>query len=525
MYKCLNRCLVCLLLVVSSSTAGHAQETRDDTKLVGMYVHQGWAYNHPYAARTWTEADWRSYLDGLSKLGYNSVLIWPMLETMPNPLTASDERQMEKTRAVIDLAHREFRMKVFVVFCPNIEPKSELASRYAFEDRPLYGMDEYIDPANPVALGKLMEWREQLFEPLKAADGIFIIDSDPGGYPNSTNIEFAYLLTAHRRMLDRLRPDIELFYWAWTGWESYGRFHATGKFTMGTQEEIADALELIDRQRPEPWGVATHWLGYGWGIDTAMQKRVLAYNYGAIEADPAFPFTWYGESGFEGGRRVGGRGVFSNALTHCVQLPNTFAFARGALGLSAERSDYVGFANQLIEGGGEAIVAGWEALQATDVPRMEAAADRLVKLRGTDLKTGRFEGLLFGNPGRFIDDLISQLHMAAGLSTLKVALDADNGRVTRSTVGKFAAFIAAVDDWHGRHGYNSYWHWPMMTDALKRLPSTHLLPFLGDKPWWEGGEGDTPGEQIGDAYEKVQTYTIRLIDAMKATLHDLRNEH
>src|SRR5690606_27265723 len=134
----------------------------------------------------------------------------------------------------------------------------------------------------------------------------------------------------------------------------------------------------------------------------------------------------------------------------------TFAFARGAKGLSAERSDYVDFANQLIEGGGEAIVVAWEVLQATDAPRMKAAADRLVKLRGTDLKPGRLKGLLFGDPGRFIDDLVSQLHMAATLSTLKAALDAGNGRITKNAVGKFEAFIAAVDDWHGRHGYNSY---------------------------------------------------------------------
>jgi len=517
MVKALIFLAACLLL----SGAIRAQETAGQ-KLVGMYIHQGWSYNHPYAARTWTLENWQQYLGGISALGYNSILIWPMLETMPNPMTPSDSAHVDRMRAVIDLAHRKFKMKTFVVLCANIGPKSELASTYSYEDRPLYGIDEYIDPADPVKLGKLMAWREELLKPLKAADGIFIIDSDPGGYPNSTNPEFAYLLTAHRRMLDRLRPGIEIYYWAWTGWESYGRFHATGHFSMGTQEEIQDALSLIEKQRPEPWGVATHWLGYGAQVDAEMKDRVLAYNYGAIEADPAFPFTLFGPAAYEGGMNTGSRGVFGNALTHCVQLPNTFAFARGALGLTAERGDYIAFANQLIEGAGESIVEGWEALQGTDAVCMKAAAMKLINLSKSDLKTGKFRGLLFGDPKRFVDDLISQLQMAAALFTLKRTLGDGEGMVTKTSVAAFSAFITAVEDWHDRHGYNSYWFWPPMTETLTWLPTDRLKPFLEGGPWWEDGVGDTPGERIGDAYKKIQTYTPRLIAAMKSALDDLR---
>src|ERR1700722_13296847 len=61
-------------------------ETNAPEKIIGMYVHQHWPYNHPYAARTWTLEYWRVYADGLHRLGYNTFLIWPMLETMPDPL-------------------------------------------------------------------------------------------------------------------------------------------------------------------------------------------------------------------------------------------------------------------------------------------------------------------------------------------------------------------------------------------------------------------------------------------------------
>ena len=58
--------------------------------MIGMYVHQHWPYHHPYAARTWTLEDWRGYADGMKQIGYNSFLIWPMLEIVPDPPTASD---------------------------------------------------------------------------------------------------------------------------------------------------------------------------------------------------------------------------------------------------------------------------------------------------------------------------------------------------------------------------------------------------------------------------------------------------
>jgi hypothetical protein len=43
-------------------------------------------------------------------------------------------------------------------------------------------------------------------------DGVAIIDSDPGGYPDSGNEQFTNLLMAHRKLLDQLRPGIELCY-------------------------------------------------------------------------------------------------------------------------------------------------------------------------------------------------------------------------------------------------------------------------------------------------------------------------
>ncbi len=95
-----RRSFICLLLGRLTSLSryegfaaavSHVAAQPGDKKLWGMYIHQHWPYNHPYAARTWTVEDYRGYADGMKKLGYNMLVIWPVLETMPNPLTPSDQ--------------------------------------------------------------------------------------------------------------------------------------------------------------------------------------------------------------------------------------------------------------------------------------------------------------------------------------------------------------------------------------------------------------------------------------------------
>src|SRR5947209_12110170 len=88
-------------------------------KMVGMYIHQHWPYDHPYCARTWTVADYRGYAGALKQLGFNTILIWPMLEIVPDPPTPSDTANLRKIAQVIDALHG-LDMRVWIVLCPNI---------------------------------------------------------------------------------------------------------------------------------------------------------------------------------------------------------------------------------------------------------------------------------------------------------------------------------------------------------------------------------------------------------------------
>lgn len=517
----------------AQSGGGGAPAPAAGEKILGMYVHQHWAYRHPYAARTWTLDDWRGYLDGLHKLGYNMVLIWPMLETMPEPLTPSDEANIAKIAQVIEMGHRDFGMKVNLVLCPNVSALNEEAAKYTFEQRPFFHTDGRVDPADPVAFGRLMAWREKLLRPLAATDGLFIIDSDPGGYPHSTNLDFVYLLGAHRRVLDRLRPGVELVYWSHFGWESYGRFYATGELfdakgqvLKGPPSEGRDAVALLAAQpRSEPWSVANSGFPDDFLDPIGRGDRVLAFPYGAIESEPSYPFTIYGaasrvsaggrrlKTAYDGGKHGAARGVLGNSQTHCVQLPNLFAFARGAQGLPAEKADYAKFADGLIPGQGELIVESWDALQGDDSPRMDAAVARLVKLPPPALAPGPLGGLLLGSTQRFVDDLAAQLRAKSTLFAFRTAVKATPRDETRVTA-TLTAFASAMAAWQQRHGYGNFWGWPEMDEALRALGDPGVAAVL-DTRTFVSKEGATPFERVRNGLARLEDYSPRLVASVQ----------
>jgi len=508
---------VCLLWLGERLSA---QNTAPSQKVLGMYMHQHWSYKHPYAVRTWTFEDWQGYVDGLHRLGFNSILIWPMLEIMPEPLTPSDEANLAKIARVIDMVHRDYQMKVSIVLCPNVSPRSEEGRKYSFEDRPFFHTDDRVDPGDPVAFGKLMAWREKLFAPLKEADGLYIIDSDPGGYPHSTNMEFVYILGAHRRMLDHLRKGIEIDYWAHFGWEAYGRFYATGELKKGEPAEPLEAISLIAKQHYEPWGIATSGFDPAFANGIGEGGRVVSFPYGAIEGEPSFPFTIFGgDRAYNGGKNGGQKGVMGNAQTHVVQLPNTFAFAMAAQGKKVEKADYIAFANDLVTGQGNLIVEGWEALQGSDVGRMNAIIKKLSALKPGNLQGGPLKGLLFNDPGRFIEDLVLQLRMASTMYAFKAVVDA--GVVTGPKVKKtFAPFVAAAEAWQQRHGYSNHWSWPPMQEALRKLNSDTINATLNTLTF-VSEEGATPFDKVKNGLARMESFTPRLIASMKQTLADM----
>lgn len=471
--------------------------------LVGMYVHQHWPYRHPYAARTWSENDWLGYASGLHALGYNAVMIWPVLETMPSPLLVSDRASLEKLRRVVERLHTELDMAVYLALCPNVVPVDAVARRAPFEERHFFYCDARVDPSDAPAVDHMLRRRAELLAPLAQVDGVVIIDSDPGGYPGSTNAEFAALLAAHRALLDRLRPGIELVYWMHAGWEAYCRYYATGEFRWGTDAEFTDLLERLAALELEPWGLAN---GLEHAARLGLESRVISYRYGAIEGEPTFPTTNFsGERAHEAGARRAPRGVMGNAQTHCLQLPNTLAFVRGAQGRAVSEADYLELAERLVPGCGQAVVAGWRAMASADGAGAGAAAGRLEKAASSGARAGELAGLLFGDPGRFLADLAMQLRLRAACLafTARVEWRGDYRPALR-------AFVKAASAWQARHGYQNRWHWPRLREALRRLGVAELDRVLAPPD-----TGVTPFEQVQARYFRTETETVRLLQALR----------
>ena len=514
--------LVCWGIWAAAAAAGEGGAVRlgpGPPKIVGMYVHQHWPYNHPYAARTWTLDDWRGYAEGLRQLGYNTLLIWPMLETMPDPLTPSDQANIEKMAGVIEVLHNELGMRVFMGLCPNVGVNSQEAAKSTFTARHFFYCDTRVNPGDPAALKQLMERREKLLRPLAATDGITVIDSDPGGYPGSTNAEFVNLLAEHRKMLDRLRPGIGMYYWMHAGWEGYCRFYKTGRFSWGTPQEQIDALTRLKALNPEPWGIAN---GRPYAEKLGLADRVIIFNYGRIEGEPSFPLTNFGGDGaYTGGQGAGPRGVMGNAQTHCVQLPNTFAFARGATHKTLNDEDYVAFADDLVRGQGRLIVQAWKTLAGTDTRAMGELAGRLEALPESSLQPGPLKGLLFASPRRFVNDLAMQLRLKAAYAAFRSA--AEHGQGVKEALGRF---LAAAEAWQGRHGYKNAWSWPGLEEALRKLNSPVVNRVLESQLRLDAGPDpnakETPFEQVQSVLRNTETYTPRLIAAMRTALEAMK---
>ncbi len=508
--------LAALWLIVTPGSAGNALAEELPGNLIGMYIHQHWPYNYPYAARRWQVEDYRGYCGGLKALGYNTVMIWPVLETMPSPLTSSDRASLKKIAAVIDMLHSELGMRVYIALCPNVGVKDEEARKAPFEKRHFFYCDTRVNPGDPKALNQLIERRRELFRPLAKVDGVAIIDSDPGGYPGSTNDEFVNLLLAHRKMFDSLRPGIELVYWLHVGWPAYGRWYKDGKFNYGTEDEFVQALTLLKQSNPIPWGIAN---GLKYAEKVGVADKVISYNYGRIEGEPSLPMTRFDVAGaYEAGKSKGPRGVMGNAQTHCVQLPNTFAFARGATGKPIMRADFVRFADNLIPDQGELIVQSWESLESGDTAVMRTLAERLEKLPSGKLKAGPLKGLLFNNPKRFVVDLAYMLRLKAAF--LDYVAASESGQDLKPAL---SAFTAALSAWQQRTGYQNVWSWPKLSESLARLHSPPVGKVFGRdilNPAQE--QGATPFEKVANSLKRHETFTPELIEALNETVRTMR---
>lgn len=458
---------------------------------LGMYVHMHWGYNHPYAARTWTMDDWRGYAKGLTALGYNMIQIWPVFETMPDPITPSDQAHLRKIREVIDLLHNEFGMRVLVTMGPNTIG-NEKAANYTFETRPFFETDIRLNPGDPAALEKLINIRRPLFKSLSNADGFTIIDSDPGGYIGSTNEEFANLLFRHLDLIKECNPDGMLFYWMHVGWETYNRMwediqNNKGpidlKFTIDDYDEV---IGLLMKRPEEKWMVTSGMQVHQDAIAKhGVQNRTMFFSYGIVEGEPTFPLTnYYPEYVASALERYNEndmqQGAMANAQSHIVQLPHTYLYSHFIKGGNADNMDLAGFADGLIPGLGKLIADAWKSMYPGDTKLMRNLAAEVESKADGVYEEGVYSGFLFGSSKRFLEDLVMQLRYRAA------SVDFINAMESGS---EWKASLADLHDtwkvWQERTGFvDAYGDVQGLHSQLKKLDDPEINAVLADFDDW-----------------------------------------
>jgi len=312
----------------------------------GFHMNGGWQLNHPYGFRTWTEEDWKRFVDVVWAERGNLIFIWPYVETMTVPLSAADKGYLEEFRRITEYAQQQRGMEVWIM---------QSANRVAITDcdvvdpmlRPhwINGCQKDMDPADPQQFAKIEKSFQALYQMVDNADAFCLIDSDPGGWPQSPISDQVKIFRAARKLLDRYNVHAEktkLVDWMWVGWGRHKFFTSTDRLVTGF--DLTDNLEENDAafmrrtirnfkdNLPEPWELVAGMAPY---LESSKQEltlnKTIYLPYGTIEMEPAFPAT---NMGFESVREVLGiadaypelRGWMGNNELMLLQFPRSYFY-------------------------------------------------------------------------------------------------------------------------------------------------------------------------------------------------------
>lgn len=459
-----------------------ARRERPDFALRGMYAHQHWDYRFPYALRTWRVEDWNRYVDLLAYFRYNLFQIWSMAGIMPVPLSPADEAFLRKYPAVIEHAHRNHGMEVWIGECANnVCEKSGLPP---LEARDYFGAETLKNPGDPQQLRELMDARRVLYSIVDNADGYWIIDSDPGRWPGSPADQFVDILVANRRVIDetsRLGPRAKLVYWMWQSWGTGSRQENWLQTVRGLKQRVHAPLWFS-----ACWPDHTRIVG-----EEGVSSTTIYYPYNAVEPEPSMPFTTVVPERLRRAVAVGAEhrefaGTMGNAQTPLVQLPNIAYFGRSAWrvddrSVSRERIA-ADLARLIFPARARELARGWLALAASDPDEARAAALDLEQLLARQAlgPPGPVGWKITPRPELVVEDLVMMLNLhVSGMAFRRKAEDPN--APDEEVIALFRDYVLLTVAWRHRNGFKKspwdpYTSPPVYSTAHKRWGTADGLP-------------------------------------------------
>jgi hypothetical protein len=321
------------------------------------------------------------------------------------------------------------------------------------------------------------------------ADAFCLIDSDPGGWPQSPLSDQVKIFQAARKLLDRYSLQAQktkLVDWMWIGW---GR-HWTEK---GPDENVAFMAETIRNFKnslPEPWELIAGMTPY---LESSKRESVLSKTmylpYGAIEMEPAFPATNLGlepvRAVFEKAAEYPGvRGVMGNNELMLLQLPRTFYFFASAWDAEykneQEKQTLHELSAQLYPDHKELITEAFLALREKNPERISGTLTRLETLvhEGSAGRPGAIGRHLFPDRLAVVKNLQLQLGIRLARQALLKVLRGkpDVSECARLVENYFNKLLA----WNKETGWDemidiTIWRTPIyeedreLTEAMSRL--------------------------------------------------------
>jgi hypothetical protein len=424
---------------------------------VGFYLHGGWIFDYPFAPRKWQREDFRGMFRLLDRMGFDTVMYWPLLEAIPMPLSDADAEELRAFRLVVDDAHAA-GLRFWFAGCPNLTTPPSLRAK-PWRERNPYPVMRIVRFDDPVDAAAYFEHRAAMMKILNNADGYVTIDGDPGGYAGALPEHFvdifvhdAATLAAHGEHPGKQ----EVIPWMWCGWGT------KGVWKEPVEPFLRAVYEILPRKMPEPWsllpGRMGHYTNRAAPVRLAeayqMQSRSTLMFYGPVEYEPSPPaaklqFNIIRRSLHEETMNRGlMRGVMGNAQQPVMVLPNIWFFVR-----CAKNPDYAAkndtdvlhdFADFL---GGErdTLARAWRCLSLglADIP-----ADLPARLRS--LALGENAELIPGGPERYLDILARQVESQRRLlAAMTLSATTDMERAAALAEG-----IKAVVSWWEIHHFS-----------------------------------------------------------------------
>jgi hypothetical protein len=416
--------------------------------LRGIHLN-GWPLNYPYAFRAWKEADWKRFVDIAWAQRINLFYLWPFMEILPVPLSTADEAYLQEVRRVVEYAQRERGMTVWIMQsanrigvsdCGTVDPR--LRAYWVNE------CQKDMNPADPAQFARIERSFSALYGIVNNAGAYVMIDSDPGGWPQSPLSDQVRIFQAARRLLNRhaapgTRPL--LVDWMHVGWGRHKFFTSADSvvaaydWTEKNPDEsdvafMGETIRTFKAQLEEPWGLIAGQSPY---MSVVASEHVLGKTvylpYGAIESEPAFPATNHGQEsvrrGFtRAGEFPGLRGVMGNNQLVLLQFPRTYYFFASAWDRRyldrAEVDVLRDLGAQLYPEHAELVAEGFLALGETDVVRIEGILSRLRPLveAGSLGRPGPLGRFLFPDAAAVARNLTMQLEIRAARQAFIAAM-------------------------------------------------------------------------------------------------------